>query len=266
MGWYFDHYQVGKHRQWVGAPIPIRVSYKQAESLNFARPEKRGGPPRPLLRVDDKSVDFEFEREGSWIVVLDTKTLGSGRHELIFELDERTRIHASDEPLFLLDPDEYRRELAEEADETFLPSPGLWDFDQVERLMRTLIGRDVHSAKLDMKKGLMFPKPIASAPVYWAMHALITEFVYLSTSEPETIPAFWGFEMQQDVLDLYFHMFLSRPPNEEIAASVKNPKLGLLHLLNGSHKQRTFEPTTELSSEDARLGVKFHAYEAPIQQ
>jgi hypothetical protein len=277
LAWYLDRYRIGKHRQWIGAPVPVLVQYKEEKRDYFQRPEVRPEPPRPVLHIDTKvgqSTDFKMHELGVWVTRLDTRLLGPGMHELFFDIDERTTMQASEHPLLLLNANDYRKELMEEAGEKFMPSLGIWDSGQLNDFIQATIRRKLREEGLDdpiyispyRKETLgTFPKPIASAPINWVLEALIIEFVYLSTFSPAARQKgpVWRIHMEENFLELSFETAFSSFLDEEIAASVNNRELGLLYLLNSKEDQR-FQAKTDVSSAAAHLSVKFDMYKAPV--
>jgi hypothetical protein len=173
----------------------------------------------------------------------------------------------------LLDATDYRKELMEEAEERFMPSPGIWGGDQLYRFAETTISRKLRQEGLDnpvfiawhRKKGDdRFPKPIASAPINWVLEALITEFVYLSTFSLVAKGPVCRVFIENNFLELSLESAYSHPVDEEIAASVNDRELGLLHLLNSGHEGKRFEAKTDVSPVGCNLSVKFDMYEAPV--
>jgi hypothetical protein len=274
MGWYFDHYKIGKTRQWVGAPVPIVVRYRYQFPSDFKEIDL-SPPVSPSVQIltekgstqDGSKAPFKRESFDTWRGMLDTKVLGPGRYELVFILDEKDAIHASDQPLFLFSPEDYRAELKEDAAELFLPSPGVSNSHQILGLLQTkLIAKlpanlftEPPGIRIEPGEHVELNEPVATAPISWVLDALITEFVYLWTSARNSVPTVWDLELKGDLLSLGFGMKFFDDLDQAIASSVSNRELGVLHLLGDTGKT-PFRSETYVSSTDARVRVWFNIF------
>ena len=221
-------------------------------------------------------LKFEFEMvgPGAWFGELNTTGLEPGSHELIFQVDETTSLHASDQPLLLLRPDDYRKELMEEAEEEFMPSTGVWHCDQLERLMKSAIDRKLRDQGWDhffffgtsRAEGLgELPRPIATAPIHWILDALITEYLYLSTIETD-LRDYWFFSIKEDILTMGFEIHFAKEISRGMREAVANEEFGDLHLLGAGGDIKKFAARTEFSDSAAHIRVQFGMYDGALQE
>jgi 5,6,7,8-tetrahydromethanopterin hydro-lyase len=273
--WYFKQYRIGKRRQWVGAPIPVVIQYSEGNNYLVKGPEAQGKEPVPSLHVlseqSERSKIFSFKRPapGLWITLLDTALLGAGQYELLFEVDHGAMLHASDQPLLLLAPNDYRAVLLDEAEEEFIPSRALFNFHQLEQLMHSKIARELPDWKVRIARSVKgLPKPIPSAPVYWVLDALVSEFNYLAVGNPMFVSDDFGWyvDLQEDVLIIGFFIALGSLFGEEVASYIAKRELNDLYLLNAPGRPPMFESLIDISGQIANVKVKVDIYKAPVIQ
>ena len=285
MSWYFDYYQIGKRRQWVGAPIPICVSFRSDEPY-FGSMEKRSYPRRPRLIIagDEKSLEakeilknekrqFKGANEASWIAQLDTTKIRPGTYDLTFVLNKKESITASDEPLIILTPDDYRQELAEEADERFMRSLDIRNTNELREFMKGELNRKLANLRWDSRlsidqsrtEGLgALDQGIASAPISWILDALATEYIFLSVVEPN--PGVWFFRIEKDVLVIGFYVHNTVRISKEMKATVENRELGDLYLLNVGNDFTKFAVDINFSHRmTSYIQVQFSMYEGSLR-
>jgi 5,6,7,8-tetrahydromethanopterin hydro-lyase len=273
--WYFKQYRIGKRRQWVGAPIPVAIQYSKGVNYLIDRPEAGGKEPVPSLHVlseqTERSKIFGFKRPapGLWITLLDTTLLGPGQYELLFEVDQGAMLHASDQPLLLLAPNDYRAVLLDEAGEEFMPSRTLFNCHQLEQLMHSKIAQELPDWEVRITRRVQsLPKPIATAPIYWVLDALVSEFNYLATGNPMFVSEDFGWylDLQDDMLIIGFFIALGNLFGEEVASYIAKRELDDLYLLNALGHPPMFESFIDISGQIANVKVKADIYKAPVVQ
>lgn len=258
MGWYYEQYIIGKRRQWIGAPVPIIVLYKQSPRSTFGNGERR-----PVVRVGSEGIDsgtvFKFDSRGGgvWISLVDTNLLTAGRQDLYFQLDDATVLQA-DELLFLFNPEDYRAELLQEAEEAFLPSPGVWSHHELEQLMRSRIRRSLPDADVRITGSAeAFSRPIATAPIQWVLDALIAEMVFLSTGAGNYRNQSWRFAIDAERISIGFYGDIDHDLDRELIKYVADPRFGDLQLLNNSKHPSLFLCNVYTDGRIAYVNVNF---------
>jgi hypothetical protein len=274
LNWFFDHYRIGKRRQWVGAPIPVLLRLRESTFYRFL-----GIPPDPLWPVLEvhsevkgrpflRKFELKMQQPGFWTVELKTEELGPGKHDLVFYIGEEGMIHASDHPLLVLPPEEYRRELIEEAKEGFEPSLGIFDTRQLEHILRTTTAQRSHDSGwrpegnvyIERKEGLgKLAAPIAIAPIRWILDALIGEFLYLSTLETNVKWHSWFISMQNETIRMGFELHFIDLPSEATQEAVSNKELSDLYLLGLGGDLPNYNAVTEFNNKmnAAKISVEY---------
>lgn len=280
MSWFLDHYRIGKRRQWAGAPMPILLRLREPALYQFWG--IRSELPSPILEVlsdsGEKTIHRKFElgseQPGFWSVELKTEELGPGNHELLFNFGPEI-VHASDCPLLVMSPYEYRKAVVEEAKESFKSSVRIADRSQFDYIVRSTTSQRLRDCgwqteikiytewKYESEK---LPTPLAAAPIQWLLDALTNEFLYLSTMEMNVNGHSWFASIQGDMLHLGFDLYFAQLPSEETRSAVSNQKLSDLHLLGLGGDLPNYKAVTDFDSKNdaARFFVECGIYDAII--